>query len=199
MSFALRLLNSTQVIETDKEVDNAIKTNLKGIFISLDNDNDGFLNRSQLIQAMNCIGLLPREPLIKKYFDACRNRDMLNDTSGNTVGNNRRQSVKVSGRVVANPTTTKIDMVSFVTVTIGEMDKLKLAEKELDPLFQFEIEGSDNSKLNVQNLKHLLVDTLSATSLDASEFSIFINALGIKQEGDISVSELKKKMLLLAI
>lgn len=49
---------------------------LKGIFLSLDHDKDGYLNRNQVHQALLQVGLTPKEHILDSFFiNGCETLD----------------------------------------------------------------------------------------------------------------------------
>lgn len=197
MAFASKFLSSHVALQTALEknksihVDSTFASYLNGIFIHVDTDNDGYITTSQLSQALKFIGVTPREALLKKYTD------LMNQKS-------RRGSSSTSRMSISNQISTKIDLITFVGVTSGELDKVKQASADIDPLLHFmAMDNKSDQMVSIHQLHHLLVDTLSPTRLDTDEFRAFIDALGIPatklqtpHDECISVAELKKKLVL---
>jgi hypothetical protein len=195
-SFATRFVKSTTLVQQQiKDDPEGISAHLAGIFLSIDSDCDGFITRAQLVHALGNVGLLPREALLKKFVDA------------QSASSSRRAStVSPTRRATALPQAqTKFDLITFVKVCLSETDKIKLAGREIDPLLNFMTADNKTERITVNQIRHLLVDTLSPTRLDEREFQTFLTALGVPpssikspNEETISVSDLKKKLLLVS-
>jgi len=174
-----------------------VLAHLTGIFVAADGDGDGFINRQQLDQALGHVGLAAREGLVKRYIDAAFRNSPARRASVSSPPS-RRLSLAVAP-------VCKIDLLSFVSVTYGEMDKVKLAAKEIEPLLKFMTMDNlhaQQDRISVGQLRHLLVETLSPTRLSDSEFRILLDALGVAPRGSssdsvfISLAELKRHLLL---
>lgn len=198
--FASRFLSTTVALHKSRkiatlDVEPRVVEQLTGIYIHVDIDGDGFISRGELEKALSFVGITPRDTMIKKYIDtAFRNSPT------------KRASVSSGNpsRMAAHLNTLKLDLASFISVTVGELDKVKQASRDIDPLLKFmTIDNADTEQISVRQLRHLLVETLAPTRLDEKEFRVFIEALGISQsmpqrqldEKTISVSELKRRML----
>ena len=179
-----------------KEDPEGIAAHLTGIFLSIDTDGDGFISKTQLVQALGNVGLLPREALLKKFVDA---QLASSSRRASTVSPTRR------GTALPQAAGVKFDLITFVKVCLSETDKIKLAGREIDPLLNFMTVDNKTERITVNQIRHLLVDTLSPARLDEREFQTFLSALGvspssIKSPNDetILVSDLKKKLLLVS-
>jgi hypothetical protein len=196
-TFATRFVKSTTLVQQQiKEDPEGIAAHLTGIFLSIDTDGDGFISKTQLVQALGNVGLLPREALLKKFVDA---QLASSSRRASTVSPTRR------GTALPQAAGVKFDLITFVKVCLSETDKIKLAGREIDPLLNFMTVDNKTERITVNQIRHLLVDTLSPARLDEREFQTFLSALGvppssIKSPNDeaISVSDLKKKLLLVS-
>jgi len=198
-TFATRFVKSTTLVQQQiKEDPEGIAAHLTGIFLSIDTDGDGFISKTQLVQALGNVGLLPREALLKKFVDA-QSAAASSSRRASTVSPTRR------GTALPQAAGVKFDLITFVKVCLSETDKIKLAGREIDPLLNFMTVDNKTEKITVNQIRHLLVDTLSPQRLDDREFQTFLSALGvppssIKSPNDetILVSDLKKKLLLVS-
>jgi hypothetical protein len=196
-TFATRFVKSTTLVQQQiKEDPEGIAAHLTGIFLSIDTDGDGFISKTQLVQALGNVGLLPREALLKKFVDA---QLASSSRRASTVSPTRR------GTALPQAAGVKFDLITFVKVCLSETDKIKLAGREIDPLLNFMTVDNKTERITVNQIRHLLVDTLSPARLDEREFQTFLSALGvspssIKSPNDetILVSDLKKKLLLVS-
>lgn len=194
--FASRFLSTTVALHKSRKIatldaEPRVVEQLTGIFIYVDTDWDGFISRGELERALSFLGITPRDTMIKKYIDAAfKNSKRASVSSGNP------------SRMAAHLNTLKLDLASFISVTVGELDKVKQASRDIDPLLKFmTIDNADPEQISVRQLRHLLVETLAPTRLDEKEFRVFIEALGISQsvkldERTISLSEIKRKLML---
>ena len=173
-----------------------VVSHLTGIFLKVDVDEDGMINRPQLVQALSYVGITARDALVKEFMDeAARN------------GPSKRASVTPgpATRRLSQVAPSKIDLLTFVTVTCKELEKVKQAAKELDPLLFFmTADNKDTSQISVSQLRHLLVETLAPTRLSEAEFRVLLEALGLSATSSrsaqdttfISTEKLKKKLIL---
>ena len=100
----------------------------------------------------------------------------------------------------------RVDLPTFITVTVGELGKIKSASREIDPLLKFmSIDNADPGLISVRQLRHLLVETLSPSRLDEREFRVFLETLGLtnstlsrsaQEEKLIAIEDLKRKLIL---
>src|SRR4051812_31517121 len=88
---------------------------LRGIFLSLDDDKDGLLSTTQLGEALRLLGFIPREKLIKKF---CSNLNQM----------------RIMG---LNEMSFKTDFKTFVTILSKEIKALVEIENEIGGLFEF--------------------------------------------------------------
>lgn len=176
-------------------VENGIEMNdkalqLTSVFLTLDTDGDHQLNHSQLITALQLVGLAPRENLLSKFYVKKREKEdneviqpalMTGDGLSSTL--QRRPNAKVG-------------LNTFLAVTL---EALNLQEGKNDFNLLFELMGSKES-IPLKDLKHLLVDTMSPVHLTKAEFDIYLYTLGVGSrqretlEGEISCDLLMEKM-----
>ncbi len=88
---------------------------LRGIFLSLDDDKDGLLTTSQLADALRLLGFVPRVKLIKKFAPNVN-------------------QMKILG---LNEMSFKTDFKTFVMMLSKEMKALQDIDVELTHLFSF--------------------------------------------------------------
>jgi Ca2+-binding EF-hand superfamily protein len=203
-SFAAAFLTATVAIQGNAGLQKKLATeeakaalpHLIGIFIQLDTDADGYLTRPQLETALTYVGLVAREELVKKYLDASAKSGVAKRATM-SLGVTRRTSQAILSRV---------DLPTFITVTVGELGKIKSASREIDPLLKFmSIDNADPGLISVRQLRHLLVETLSPSRLDEREFRVFLETLGLtnstlsrsaQEEKLIAIEDLKRKLIL---
>ncbi len=88
---------------------------LRGIFLSLDDDKDGLLTTGQLADALRLLGFVPRVKLIKKFAPSIN-------------------QMKILG---LNEMSFKTDFKTFVMMLSKEMKALQDIDVELTNLFSF--------------------------------------------------------------
>jgi hypothetical protein len=180
-ALAYKILHAPQIVEvqdnnnninnnnnkSSKEIQEEL-LNISAIFYSFDIDNDEYINRSQLIEALHALGIVPTEKLIKNYIDESITLSSNTNTEipiATTSSNKELSSVKHKNQV---------NLPTFIKLSLTELNKLS---HDLD--FLFDLMSPDGGNLSVIQLRHLLVDTIRPGSLNKNEFDLFLQALNI--------------------
>jgi len=211
--FATSLLQKTQGVDVSS-IETGLALNLKGVFLThaaagssdLAAASGSFLTRQSLILALNCVGIQPREALLKQYALAMLDSPTLSEATSSSSSSSSSAAALAKRRASrpANPVLTKVNMQVFITMTAKELAlRNKSQEKDLDPLFAFMNEpGRDAESISIKQLRHLLVETLSPSRLDAREFAAFVAALNLGPANSgksddvlIKIADLKRRML----
>ena len=182
--FANRLIQSasktTPHLSESSNANSKLVAHLVGVFVMLDTDKDGYLSKTQIIQALQLVGLRPNDNLLN---DFAMKQTQLNASSGSTVKEtSSRKSVKVTHASF------KISCPVFVEITscmINDKSESAVQGNELDlkPLVEFagsvlkDDNVDSNQGLSLKTLKHFLVDVDTSTSLNEKDFNSFIAAL----------------------
>lgn len=146
---------------------------LRGIFLSLDDDKDGLLSTTQLGEALRLLGFIPREKLIKKF------------------ATNLNQ-MRIMG---LNEMSFKTDFKTFVTILSKEIKALVEIENEISGLFEF-MDSNGSGMISKKELRHLLVETISPFSLSGTEYAKFVRNISFPSNSEyIKISELKRQVL----
>lgn len=157
------LNNNKSSIELQEEL-----LNITGIFYSYDTNNDEYINRTQLIDALQALGIVPTEKLIKNYIDTSvilSSRSNNDITVVTTASDKELLSVKYKNQV---------NISTFIKLSQIELNKLNY---NLDFLFDFM--SPKGGSLSVIELRHLLVETIRPGSLNKNEFDLFLKSLNI--------------------
>ncbi len=172
-SLAWRLISTeSNILKKGSLKENDI-LQLRGIFLSLDEDKDGLLTTAQLGDALKLLGFVPREKLIKKF----------------AVNMNQ---MKIRG---LNEMSFKTDFKTFVMMLSKEMKALQDIDTELTHLFSF-IDTTNSGLLSKSDLKHLLVDTITPLSMTPQEFHRFVKGLSFATDSEnVRIVDLKKQLL----
>jgi Ca2+-binding EF-hand superfamily protein len=146
---------------------------LKGIFLSLDDDRDGQLSSTQLADGLKLLGFSTREKFLLKF-------------SVNAAQN------KING---LNAMSFKTDFKTFCNVISKELKEMQSAANDLDYLFSF-IDSNNTGFLSKKELKHLLTEVLSPIVLSSVEFNRFMKSLLIPNGSEhISIPDLKNQII----
>eukprot|EP01038_Epipyxis_sp_PR26KG_P015665 gene15665-21189_t len=146
---------------------------LRGIFLSLDDDQDGLLTTSQLADALRFIGFIPRDQLLSKFC--------VNLTEMKMKGKNL---MKFS---------TSFD--TFIQVLSNEVNRLHGIAEELNALFLF-LDDEKSGYLSKTDLQHVLIEVLTPLSLTTAEFNSFNRAIPYDKFDRVKVEEIKQLLLL---
>lgn len=161
---------------TGRELDTTTVVHLKGIFLALDTDNDDFLTRPQLLEAVQMVGLKPTDTLFRKYMLA-----------GNAFLNPQTIQATQEGRKKPSESMVffKTSMETFVDVTLAELER-RSAHFEED--FQYllnvladnpEESGGIVNEVSIKDIRHILHETLAPTRLSSKEMTDFFRACQI--------------------
>jgi hypothetical protein len=191
-TFALRLVHSdVSTVEAKSDSENSTVGHLLGVFVSLDTDKDSFINKPQLFQALQLVGLRPNETLLNKFLQA-----QADDNGAASAAAAAVLAFKVSPSV-------------FVQVTMAELrEKREEMWEDLDPLLDFAASSDGASTIEdvrsaakgcagtitTQQLRHLVLGVDSPTKLSDEEWESFLETIkDIIVDGDqIPTAELKK-------
>jgi Ca2+-binding EF-hand superfamily protein len=150
---------------------------LKGMFSVFDEDKDGFLSRPQLIKCLQLIGFQTRERLLDKYLN--HRSSSAETTAAVGVGAAVDQSA-VPKKKKASSLSNKVSLSVFLRVTVAELPSLHAAlEDDLRSVFEV-MDPTGEGEISVQDLRHLLTETLTPSRLSASEFQDVLEASGLK-------------------
>ena len=183
-TFALRLVHSEAGnVETANKNESAMVGHILGVFVSLDTDKDSYINKSQLFQALQLLGLRPNERLLNKYVEA------------------QVEEQGAAGSAAAAVLAFKVSSSIFVKVTMDELRaKKEDMWEDLDPLLAFAstergkpIESQEY--ISVKQLKHVLLGVEAPSRLQDTEFDSFIeNLQNVIVDDKIPIEELKKAL-----
>lgn len=141
---------------------------LKGIFLSLDDDSDGYLTKEQLQDALVLLGLNTRDKLLSKFFN---------------ISHHSKAAVL------------KVDLKTFLSVLSKEKEKFRDVEKDLDYIFSY-LDPHKTGQVNRQELKHFLVELDTPLRLTAPEFSKFLKTIPVSSTAKhINIDVLKKRIM----
>jgi hypothetical protein len=180
-TFALRLVHSEAgKVLTENNDETAMLGHILGVFVSLDTDKDGFLNKAQLFQGLQLLGLRPNGRLIDKYIQA------------------QMEEQGAAGSAAAAVLAFKVSSSVFVNVTINELrDKKEEMWGDLDPLLSFASNGGgeDKQSMTLSQLRHVLMGVSSPSKLTEAEWDTFVESSlkGVMVGEDrVPIRELKK-------
>ena len=158
-TFALRLVHSEAgAVETKNEDERTMLGHVLGVFVSLDTDKDGFLNKAQLLKALQLLGLRLNKTLLDKYIQA------------------QMEEQGAAGSAASAVLTLKVSSNVFTKVTIAELrDKKEEMWDDLDPLLSFASDGGreDMQTITLKQLRHVLMGVPSAAKLNEDEWDTF--------------------------
>jgi Ca2+-binding EF-hand superfamily protein len=154
---------------------------LKGVFLHYDSDRDGYLTIDQLSEALLSIGFNNRNKFLVKFLP-------------------NASQAKIQGKFIsAQESKLKFntDFKTFITVIGKEIASLRNLESELTVLFNF-VDINNTGYISKRELKFLLVDVMSSTRLNSTEFTKFMKSSknSFDSNDNISISELKKQLIL---
>lgn len=172
-SFAWKVISSELVGPTRSLLREKDVLQLKGIFLSLDDDKDGMLTTLQLIDALKLLGFSTREKSVVKF-------------SANA------SQLQASG---LHALTFKTDFKTFVTVIGKEISAMKEVERDLSFLFEF-MDSFETGHLSKKELKHLLVGVEAPSAMTDVEFTRFTKSLIFPPNSEtISIADLKIQLI----
>ena len=193
-TFALRLVHSdVSNVETKRDGDNKIVGHLLGVFVSLDTDRDSLINKAQLFQALQLVGLRPNESLLSRYLHA------------------QAEDHGAASSAAAAVLAFKVSPSVFVKVTMDELrDRREDMWDDLDPLINFAVAPDGQSKIeevrdvnnsdvaetiSISQLRHLMVEVESPGKLSEEEWNAFLEtAQDIIVDNHVSTSQLKRML-----
>jgi Ca2+-binding EF-hand superfamily protein len=154
---------------------------LKGIFLHFDNDRDGYLTIEQLGEAVLNIGFTNRNKFLTKFLP-------------------NQSKLKMEGKFISaqeSKLNFKTDFKTFITVIGKEISSLRNLESELTVLFNY-VDVNNSGYISKRELKFLLVDVMSSTRLNSTEFTKFMKSLknSFDSNDNINIQELKKQLIL---
>jgi Ca2+-binding EF-hand superfamily protein len=139
---------------------------LKGIFMSLDADKDGFLTTEQLSKAFQFVGLTLKNDVLSQ---------LLTNANG----------VRTAG----------VTFDTFVMALSHERKRLASAREQLDALFAF-IDSDATGTVSVSELEQLLCAEASPLRFSRPEFSALLLSLDCASpDRRINIEQLKSKLL----
>ncbi len=186
--FAWKLLGSSRNQETGET--SIVKLHLTSIFISLDTDNDDFLTRAQLVDGILAAGLIPREPLVRRYATAMSGPCAADVDGPVDIFGDKLVTAKKRNTVAA-PLFFKTDMATYVAITEEELRKRgpQLEEEIGQLLYQFNEPSPSSDLISVKNLRHILHETLAPTRLTTRETNEFFKSVGITIPTGVKVDD----------
>lgn len=191
-TFALRLVNSDVTnVSTRRDGDNSLIGHLLGVFVSLDTDRDSLINKAQLFQALQLVGLRPNEYLMSRYLQA------------------QAEDHGTTSSAAAAVLAFKISPSVFVKVTMEELrERREEMWDDLNPLINFtmlpngistidevsSLSASCADTISVAQLRRLMVEVESDGKLSDEEWAGFLETIKdiVTEEDQIPTSELKK-------
>ena len=191
-TFALRLVHSdVSDVSTRRDGENTIVGHLLGVFVSLDTDRDSLINKAQLFQALQLVGLRPNENLMSRYLQAQAEDHGATSSAAAAV-----LAFKVSPSV-------------FVKVTMEELrERREDMWDDLNPLIDFavapdgkstidEVRGISTScadYISIAQLRHLMVEVDSAGKLSEEEWAAFLETIKdmVVNDNQVPITQLKK-------
>jgi hypothetical protein len=191
-TFALRLVHSdVSNVEAMRDGDNTIVGHLLGVFVSLDTDRDSLINKAQLFQALQLVGLRPNESLMSRYLHAQAEDHGATSSAAAAV-----LAFKVSPSV-------------FVKITMEELrERREEMWDDLDPLINFAVAPDGQSKIaevrglndnevaetiSVAQLRHLMVEVEAPGKLSEEEWDSFLETTkDIIVDNQVPTTALKK-------
>ena len=191
-TFALRLVHSdVSDVSTRRDGENTIVGHLLGVFVSLDTDRDSLINKAQLFQALQLVGLRPNENLMSRYLQAQAEDHGATSSAAAAV-----LAFKVSPSV-------------FVKVTMEELrERREDMWDDLNPLIDFavapdgkstidEVRGISTScadYISIAQLRHLMVEVDSTGKLSEEEWAAFLETIKdmVVKDNQVPITQLKK-------
>jgi len=187
-SFAWKVISSDLVGPSRCSLREREVLQLKGIFLSLDEDKDGQLTTLQLVEALKLLGFSTREKFVLKFY-----------FYNNGNGRNPNPNVPSAGSSVGmgiQALTFKTDFSTFCSVIGKELKVMKEIEIDLDYLFNFIADESNTGYLSKKELKHMLVDISSPTAMTEVEFTRFTKSIVFPSDSQtISISDFKVQLI----
>ena len=165
--------------QTKDDDESAMVGHILGVFVSLDTDKDSFLNKAQLFQALQLVGLRPNERLLNKYVQA------------------QVEEQGAAGSAAAAVLAFKVSSGVFVKVTMAELrDKKEEMWEDLDPLLSFVSNGGgeDKQTITLKQLRHVLMGVEAPSKLTDTEWDSFVESINtfLVGEDQVPIRELKK-------
>jgi Ca2+-binding EF-hand superfamily protein len=150
---------------------------LKGIFNLQDTDNDGLITRPQLVKCLQLLGFQIRDKLLLKYLNPSGSKKSSKTVTATAASASGKKKTPVTN--ITAYASAKVKLSTFISVTLKELPALHASlEEDLHGLFEF-MDPTHSGTVSVKDLRHLLVETLSANRLNGDEFNDVIGALGV--------------------